>query len=131
MPRLVSKEIITRTLRLLSCEKEGLPSRLSEIVHHPLSPFTKRAFYAIVVLAIVMTIGTVGLMLIEGWGVVAAFYFMALLATAEGPAATPATDVGKIFAAIMAFFSIGAAISHNFHVRPIVRISAQGRGALF
>ncbi len=36
---------------------------------------------------------------------------MALLATAEGPAATPATDVGKIFAAIMAFFSIRAAIS--------------------
>ena len=36
---------------------------------------------------------------------------MALLATAEGPSATPATDVGKIFAAIIAFFSIGAAIS--------------------
>src|SRR6266480_3367265 len=68
MPRLVSKEIITRTMRLLSCEKEGLPSRLSEIVHHPLSPFTKRAFYAIVVLAIVMAAGTVGLMVIEGWG---------------------------------------------------------------
>ena len=50
-------------------------------------------------------------MLIEGWGLVPSFYFMALLATAEGPAATPATDVGKIFAAIMAFFSIGAAIS--------------------
>jgi hypothetical protein len=96
---------------LPSCEKERLPSRLSKIVHHPLSPFTKRAFYAIVVLAIVMTIGTVGLMVIEGWGIVASFYFMALLATAEGPAATPATDIGKIFAAIMAFFSIGAAIS--------------------
>jgi len=96
---------------LLSREKEGLPSRLSEIVHHPLSPFTKRAFYAIVVLAIVMAVGTEGLMVIEGWGLVASFYFMALLATAEGPAATPATDVGKIFAAIMAFFSIGAAIS--------------------
>jgi len=88
-----------------------LPSRLSEIVHHPLSPFTKRAFYAIVVLAIVVAVGTLGLMVIEGWGLVASFYFMALLATAEGPAATPATDVGKIFAAIMAFFSIGAAIS--------------------
>ncbi len=98
-------------MRLLSCEKEGLPSRLSEIVHHPLSPFTKRAFYAIVVLAIVMAVGTLGLRVIEGWGLVASFYFMALLATAEGPAATPATGVGKIFAAIMAFFSIGAAIS--------------------
>jgi uncharacterized membrane protein len=96
---------------LLSCEKEGLPSRLSEIIHHSLSPFTKRAFYAIVVLAIVMAVGIFGLMLIEGWDLVASFYFMALLATAEGPAATPATDVGKIFAAIMAFFSIGAAIS--------------------
>src|SRR5438309_2228567 len=88
-----------------------MPSRLSEIVHHPLHPFTNRAFYAIVGLAIVMAIGTVGLMVIEGWGLVASFYFMVLLATAEGPAATPATDVGKIFAAIMAFFSIGAAIS--------------------
>jgi hypothetical protein len=58
-----------------------------------------------------MAIGTIGLMLLEDWGVVASFYFMALLATAEGPAATPATNAGKIFAAIMAFFSIGAAIS--------------------
>jgi uncharacterized membrane protein len=88
-----------------------LPSILSKLIHHPLSPFTKRAFYAIVVLAIVMAVGTLGLMLIEGWDLVASFYFMALLATAEGPAATPATDVGKIFAAVMAFFSIGAAIS--------------------
>jgi hypothetical protein len=92
-------------------EKTRLASRLSKIVHHPLSPFTKRAFYAIVILAIVMAVGTFGLMLIEGWALVPSFYFMALLATAEGPAATPATDVGKIFAAIMAFFSIGAAIS--------------------
>jgi hypothetical protein len=88
-----------------------LVSGLSKIVHHPLSPFTKRAFYAIAVLALVMAVGTFGLMLIEGWSLVPSFYFMALLATAEGPAATPATDAGKIFAAIMAFFSIGAAIS--------------------
>src|SRR5256886_14722855 len=84
MPRLVSKAITTRTLRLSGYEKEELPSRLSEIVHHPLSPFTKRAFYAIVVLAIVMAVGKVGLMVIEGWALVASFYFMALLATAEG-----------------------------------------------
>ncbi len=51
------------------------------------------------------------MMLLEGWDPVASFYFMALLATAEGPAATPATAAGKIFAAVMAFFSIGAAIS--------------------
>jgi hypothetical protein len=84
---------------------------LQRILGHPLSPFRKKALYAILVLAVVMAIGTGGLMLLEGWGLVASFYFMALLATAEGPAATPATDAGKIFAAMMAFFSIGAAIS--------------------
>ena len=63
------------------------------------------------VLAIVMAIGTIGMMLLEGWDAVTSFYFMSLLATAEGPAEAPATVAGKIFASIMAFFSIGAAIS--------------------
>lgn len=85
--------------------------RISTIVRHPLSPFNRRAFYAIVVLAIVMAIGTIGMMLLEGWDSVTSFYFMSLLATAEGPAEAPATVAGKIFASIMAFFSIGAAIS--------------------
>ncbi len=88
-----------------------MTGRLHRILHHPLSPFTRRAFYAILVLVIVMAIGTVGMMLLEGWDPVSSFYFMALLATAEGPAATPATVAGKVFAAVMAFFSIGAAIS--------------------
>ena len=81
------------------------------IVRHPLSPFKRRALYSIIVLAIVMAIGTVGMMFLEGWDSVTSFYFMALLATAEGPAQAPATAAGKIFASIMAFFSIGAAIS--------------------
>ena len=51
------------------------------------------------------------MMFLEGWDSVTSFYFMALLATAEGPAQAPATAAGKIFASIMAFFSIGAAIS--------------------
>ena len=118
-------------MRLPSCEKEGLPSRLSEIVHHPLSPFTKRAFYAIVVLAIVMAVGTVGLMVIEGWGLVASFYFMALLATAEGPAATPATDVGKIICRYHGLLlNRSRHISDHFHLRPVIRLRAQGRSAL-
>ena len=39
------------------------------------------------------------------------FYFIALLATAEGPALSPVTVAGKLFASLMAFVSIGAAIS--------------------
>ena len=84
---------------------------ISRIVRHPLSPFKKRAFLSIVVLIIVMAIGTIGMMVLEGWDSVTSFYFMSLLATAEGPAQAPVTVAGKIFASIMAFFSIGAAIS--------------------
>ncbi|HLC11181.1 MAG: hypothetical protein AUI93_00340 [Crenarchaeota archaeon 13_1_40CM_3_52_10] len=84
---------------------------ISRIVRHPLSPFKKRAFFSIVVLAIVMAIGTIGMMLLEGWDSVTSFYFMALLATAEGPALSPLTVAGKLFASLMAFVSIGAAIS--------------------
>jgi hypothetical protein len=84
---------------------------ISRIVNHPLSPFKKRAFFSIVILAIVMAIGTIGMMVLEGWDPVTSFYFMSLLATAEGPAQSPLTVAGKIFASFMAFFSIGAAIS--------------------
>ncbi len=84
---------------------------ISRIVRHPLSPFKRRAFFSIVVLAIVMAVGTIGMMLLEGWDSVTSFYFMSLLATAEGPAQAPVTVAGKVFASIMAFFSIGAAIS--------------------
>jgi|SRR5467141_596298 len=84
---------------------------ISRIVRHPLSPFKKRAFFSIVVLAIVIAVGTIGMMLLEGWDFVTSFYFMALLATAEGPALSPLTVAGKLFASLMAFVSIGAAIS--------------------
>ncbi|HET7404600.1 MAG TPA: hypothetical protein VFJ63_00615, partial [Candidatus Bathyarchaeia archaeon] len=105
----VSEELISpKENRKRAKKRHGMVAR---IISHPLSPFTKRAAYAVLVLAIVMAIGTVGLMLLEGWGVVDSFYFMSLLATAEGPALTPATVAGKIFASVMAFFSIGAAIS--------------------
>jgi hypothetical protein len=83
----------------------------ARVVRHPLSPFKRRAFFSIVVLAIVMAVGTVGMMVLEGWDLVSSFYFMSLLATAEGPAQSPMTVGGKIFASFMAFLSIGAAIS--------------------
>src|SRR2546422_4500872 len=87
---------------------EGVMSR---IVRHPLSPFKRRALFSVVILAVVMAIGTIGMMFLEGWDPVTSFYFMALLATAEGPALSPLTVAGKLFASLMAFVSIGAAIS--------------------
>ena len=58
-----------------------------------------------------MAIGTIGMMILEGWDLVTSFYFISLLATAEGPAQLPMTVGGKIFASFMAFLSIGAAIT--------------------
>ena len=84
---------------------------ITRLVRHPLSPFKKRAFFSIAILGLVMAIGTIGMMVLEGWDLVTSFYFMSLLATAEGPAQSPITVGGKIFASFMAFFSIGAAIS--------------------
>ncbi len=84
---------------------------IARIVRHPLSPFKRRALFSIVILAIVMAVGTIGMMFLEGWDPVTSLYFMALLATAEGPALSPVTVAGKLFASLMAFVSIGAAIS--------------------
>ncbi len=84
---------------------------IARLVRHPLSPFKKRAFLAIAILGLLMAIGTIGMMILEGWDLVTSFYFMSLLATAEGPAQSPMTVGGKIFASSMAFLSIGAAIS--------------------
>ncbi len=75
---------------------------IARIIRHPLSPFKKRVFISIVILAIVMAIGTIGMMALEGWDAVSSLYFTSLLVTAEGPAQAPVTVGGKIFALVMA-----------------------------
>ncbi len=78
---------------------------------HPLSPFRRRTLFSFIILAGVMVVGTVGMVLLEGWSYVDAFYFMSLIATTQGPTRNPSTDAGKVFASAMAFVSVGAVIS--------------------
>ncbi len=66
---------------------------------------------SLIILVVVMLVGTEGMVLLEGWSYVDAFYFMSLIATTQGPARNPLTDGGKIFASAMAFISVGAVIS--------------------
>lgn len=87
----------------------------SDTLHHKREIYiphslTKRALYSLTLVAIVMVVGTVGLHYIEGYSYIDSFYFVAMLATAEGPTATPATVLGKIFAAFLAFVSVGTVI---------------------
>ncbi|HKW04757.1 MAG TPA: hypothetical protein VJN71_05605 [Nitrososphaerales archaeon] len=81
------------------------------LFRHPLSPLGRRAGIAFLIIAIVMTVGTVGIKLLAGWGWVDSFYFMAMIATAQGPPNPPPNDYSKIFAAAMAFVSIGALVT--------------------
>lgn len=78
--------------------------------HHPYHSLFRRAVYSVILVGSVLLVGTVGFHYIEHYSYVESFYFVSMLATAEGPASTPATGLGKIFASVIAFFSIGTVI---------------------
>ena len=78
--------------------------------HHYRSPW-KRGAYSLALVTMIMVIGVIGFHRIEGMSYVDAFYFMSMIATAQGPAATPVTPAGKIFASFMAFISVGTVIA--------------------
>ena len=63
-----------------------------------------------VLIATVMAVGTFGMHVIERMSYLDAFYFMSMIATAQGPITIPVTAAGKIFVALMAFISVGAVV---------------------
>ena len=78
--------------------------------HHYHSPW-KRGLFSVVLVAGVMGAGTVGLHRLEGLSYLDAFYFMSMIATAQGADWRPATPAGKLFFAGMAFISVGAVVA--------------------
>ncbi|MHB1907540.1 MAG: hypothetical protein ACYCQJ_01560 [Nitrososphaerales archaeon] len=84
---------------------------LGKLVHHPLSPLSRRTLWALLAIFIVMVVGTVGVKELTNWRWIDAFYFMAMVATAQGPPNAPTQDYAKIFVAIMAFISIGTLVT--------------------
>ena len=78
---------------------------------HPLRALERRALAAFCSVAAVMGIGMVGLHRFEGMGYLDAFYFMSMIATAQGPMTIPHTAAGKVFTAIMAFLSVGIGVA--------------------
>lgn len=80
-----------------------------------------RALYASALIVFVMILGTAGMRVLEKMSWMDAFYFMTMLATAQGSAVTPATDGGKLFAAMMAFVSAGFVITAiGFLIGPLM-----------
>ena len=78
---------------------------------HPYHSHVRRWMIAFVLISAIMTVGTIGMHVTEHMSWVDAFYFMSMLATAQGSAVTPATASGKIFAALMAFLSVGVVVT--------------------
>ncbi|MDA4128362.1 MAG: potassium channel family protein [Thaumarchaeota archaeon] len=76
----------------------------------------RRAVYSLLIVTIVLVVGTFGIHYFEGWNYIDSFYFTSMLVTAEGPANTPATDPGKIFAAFMAFVGVGSVITASVYL---------------
>jgi len=70
-----------------------------------------RAVYSLAAIIVVVAVGTVGMHSLEGLSYLDSFYFTAMLATGEGPAYTPLTVGGKLFAGILSFIAVGAVIS--------------------
>lgn len=88
--------------------KGGLTySRPAYYSYHSLS---RRAAYSFLLVLSVLFAGTVGFHYIENYSYIDAFYFTSMLATAQGPAITPTTVLGKLFASLMAFVSVGSVI---------------------
>ena len=81
------------------------------IRHHHLRSATKRGLFSLFIVVVVVTIGTVGMHRIENMPWIHAFYFMSMIATAQGPTYTPQTDAGLLFASLMSFISVGTVVA--------------------
>jgi hypothetical protein len=71
----------------------------------------RRAVYALVFLSLVLLGGTAGFHLVAGLNWVDAFYFESMLATGQGPPFLLTTDSSKLYAAGMAFMSVGSVLT--------------------
>jgi hypothetical protein len=80
--------------------------------HAPLAETRfRRAAYALVFLALVLIVGTVGFHLVAGLAWVDSFYFESMLATGQGPPLALTSDASKLYASAMAFVSVGSVLT--------------------
>ena len=79
-------------------------------LHHHRSPW-KRGLLSILLISTIMLIGTIGMHMLEGLAWIDAFYFMSMIATAQGPITPLTMNSAKIFASIMSFISVGAGVA--------------------
>ncbi len=84
---------------------------MKKSIHHHLHSPVKRGILSILLLSVIMAVGTSGIHRIEGLSWVESFYYMSMIATAQGPAFEPRTAQGMIFTSVMAFVSAGCGVA--------------------
>ena len=80
-------------------------------LHRHYHSWWRRGLYSSALVAAIMTVGTLGMHVTERMPYLDAFYFMSMIATAQGPVVVPATAAGKLFAAFMSFVSVGVVVA--------------------
>ena len=83
---------------------------MSTYHRHLRSPI-KRGIISLVLVILVLSSGTIILHFMERMSYIDSFYFISMIATAQGPAMAPQTSIGKIFVAFMSFVSIGVVVA--------------------
>jgi hypothetical protein len=71
----------------------------------------RRAVISLGAIAVVLAIGTVGFHFVAGTGPVESFYFESMLATGQGPPLFLSGATAQLFAAGMAFLSVGTVVT--------------------
>jgi hypothetical protein len=101
------------TPNLISVERPSLgdSNMPTSMFKHPLSPISKRSLIAVTAIAVVMIVGTIGTRFLAGYSWIYSFYFMSMVATAQGPPGAPPNFWSMVFISIMAFISIGTLIT--------------------
>ena len=79
--------------------------------HHHYHSAWKRGLFSLTLILSCVGIGTVGFRVTEHLSYVDAFYLTSMIATAQGPTAPLATSAGKLFASLLAFFSVGIVVT--------------------
>lgn len=78
--------------------------------HRHFNTASKRALYSFCLVFLLVAIGTFGMHALERMDYLDAFYFVSMLATAQGADYTPQYPAAKIFASLFAYISVGIVV---------------------
>ena len=79
--------------------------------HHHYRSHWKRGVYSLLLIISVVAGGTIGIHHFEQMPYLDAFYFMSMIATAQGTSQIPVTPAGKLFVCLMAFISVSVVVA--------------------